>query len=255
MRHFLPTLFGVTVLVLLVFGGLRLLHLSTGTLIDWVIGIGVFWWLAAVVVLPWNTYFAAKDVLEEARLSREKGIAVPEDTVQFAQRLARRFLGLAVALHLLSALALYLMAYYQLTAVGYAASAAALLLTFARPAQRAYEHLTRRLQALSHQIHYPREDVVELRDRVRELESQLKGVSHSLDLAEPDSWAQGQQQALAGLRQLVDRLDGRLEELARQNSRDHEALARQSAADIARLSEDAQFLNQVRELIRFVKTA
>ncbi|OON67124.1 hypothetical protein [Hymenobacter sp. CRA2] len=255
MRNFLGPLASVTLLVLLIFGGLRLLHLSTGTLIDWVVGIGIFWWLAAIVVLPWNTHFAAKDVLEEVRLSHAKGIAVDPATEAFAGRLARRFWWLAVGLHVVSAVALYLLAYYQLTPVGYAAAAAALLLTFARPAQRAYEHLSRRLQTLQHQVHYPREDVVELRDRVLTLETQLKHVSTSLDVNEPESWAHGQQQTLAGLRLLIDRLDARLEELARHNSREHEALARQSATDIARLSEDAQFLNQVRELIRFVKGA
>jgi hypothetical protein len=255
MRGFLGILTGLTVLVLLLFTGLRLLQLPVGTLLDWVTGIGVFWWLAGVVVLPWDTHFAAKDVLEEARQSRAKGIAVSEETVTFARRLAQRFLWLAVGLHLFTALALYLLAYYQLTAVGYAASVAALLLTFVRPGQRAYAHLSRRLQALSHQIHYPREDVVELRERVMALETDLKQLSAALDQAEPGAWAYEQGQAQAYLRQQLDRLDSRLEELTRQNSRDHEALARQSAADIARLSEDAQFLNQVRELIRFVKSA
>jgi len=46
-----------------------------------------------------------------------------------------------------------------------------------------------------------------------------------------------------------------LEERTRQNSREHEALAQQTAVRIAQLSEDAQLLNQVRDLIRFVKNA
>ncbi|MCB2407919.1 hypothetical protein [Hymenobacter lucidus] len=255
MRNFLATLTAVTLLVLLIFTGLHLLHLTTGTLVDWIIGIGIFWWLAAVVVLPWNTHFAAKDVLEEARQSREHGIAVSEETVAFARRLAQRFLWLAIGLHLLTALTLYLLAYYQLTVVGYAASVAALLLTFARPAQRAYEHLSRRLQAMTHQIHYPREDVVELRSRMLDAETKLRDLRTMLDVSEPTSWAHSQTQEVAHLRLQLDRLDGRQEELTRQNSRDHEALARQTAADIARLSEDAQFLNQVRELIRFYKSA
>ena len=253
--RFLGVLASVTFLVLLVFAGLHLLHLPAGTLVDWLAGIGVFWWLTAVVVLPWDTHFAALDVLEEARQSREKGMTVNEESVRFARQLARRFLWLAIGLHLFSALVLYLLAHYQLTVVGYAASVVALALTFVRPAQRAYAHLSRRLQALHHQIRYPREDVVELRERVLLLETEFKAVQTSLDPNEPDSWAQQQQQQLGSLHQLADRLDARLTELTRQNSRDHEALARQSAADIARLSEDAQFLNQVRELIRFVKSA
>lgn len=255
MRGFLSIVASVTFLVLLVFGGLHLLHLPAGTLIDWLAGIGIFWWLTAVVVLPWDTHFAALDVLEEARQSRERGLAVNEESVRFAQRLAGRFRWLAIGLHLFSALVLYLLAYYQVTAVGYAASVVALALTFVRPAQRAYAHLSRRLQAMQHQLRYPREDAAELRERVLLLETECKALQTSLDVNEPGSWAQEQQQQLTALHQLTDRLDARLTELTRQNSRDHEALARQSAADIARLSEDAQFLNQVRELIRFVKSA
>ena len=60
---------------------------------------------------------------------------------------------------------------------------------------------------------------------------------------------------MAAARQNLDRLDSRLEELIRQNARDHEGLARQTVTEIARLSEDARFLNQVRDLIRFVKQA
>lgn len=255
MRGFLSLFAGTTLLVLLIFAGLHLLHIPAGTLVDWIVGIGIFGWLMAVVVLPWDTHFAAKDVLEDARQARERHIPVDEAAVAFAARLARRFLWLAIGLHLGSALVLYLLAYYQLTVVGYAASVAALALTVLRPAQRAYAHLSRRLQALQHQLNYPREDVVELRHRVQLLEAEFKAIQTSLDSNEPDSWAQQQQQQLAQLHQLADRLDARLTELTRQNSRDHEALARQSAADIARLSEDAQFLNQVRELIRFVKSA
>ncbi|MBC8082480.1 MAG: hypothetical protein H7Z21_04655 [Hymenobacter sp.] len=252
---FLAPLAALTFLVLLAFFGLQLLHLSTGTLIDWVVGVAVFWWLAAVTTLPWNTHFAAKSVVEEALISREKGIVVKEESIAYARRLARRFWWLAVGLHLGSTVAFYLLARYQVVAVGYPAAVAALALTFARPLQRAYEYLSQRLQTLAHQIHYPREDVLELRDRVLKLEEQHQHQHQLLDTTDPHSWAHTQTAALAGLGQLLDRLDGQLVEHSRQNSRDHEALARQSATEIAKLSEDARFLNQMRDLIRFVKEA
>ncbi|HEX8328061.1 MAG TPA: hypothetical protein VF629_11015 [Hymenobacter sp.] len=248
-------LFFLAIGALLVFFGLQWLHVPVGSLIDWLVGVAVVWWLAVVTTLPWNAHFAARGVVQDAHESREKGIAVNEEHVAFAQRIAGRFRTLAVGLHLLTAVVLAALAYYRVVAVGYPAAIAAVALTFARPAARAYEHLAARLRLMQHQVHYPREDVVELRARVSELETHLESIRASLDATEANSWAHElAQQHTAGLRRL-DRLDSLLEELTRQNARDHEALARQTAQEIAKLSEDARFLNQVRELIRFVKTA
>jgi hypothetical protein len=254
-RSFLATLASLTFLVLLTFAGLQYLHMDTGTLVDWVIGVATVWWLTAVVVIPWNTHFAAKEVMEEARVSQEKGIPVPAESIRYAQTLARRFLWIAIGLHVGTAIVFYLLAYYQITAVGYLASLAALALTFLRPAQRAYEHLSYRLRSLSNQIRYPREDVAELRDRVSTLERQLEHVLATLDVEKKDSWAAEQIQALSQLRNQLMKQESLLEEQAQQNRREHENLARQSANEIAKLSEDAQFLNQVRDLVRFVKNA
>jgi hypothetical protein len=252
---FASTLFFLAVGAMVVFFGLHWLHVPVGSLIDWLVGVAIAWWLAVVTTLPWNAHFAARGVVQEAQESRDKGIAVNEEHVAFARRIAARFRTLAVGLHLLTAAVLAALAYYRVVAVGYPAAVAALALTFARPAARAYEHLAARLRLMQHQVHYPREDVTELRARVSEMETQLQSLVASLDATEVDSWAHElAQQHAAGQRRL-DRLDSLLEELTRQNARDHEALARQTAQEIAKLSEDARFLNQVRELIRFVKTA
>ena len=254
-RSFLLTLTVLTALVLATFFGLQALHMSAGSLIDWLVGVAIFWWLAVVTTLPWNAHFAALRVVQDAQASREMGIAVNEEHAAFARRVATRFRLLAIGLHLATAAVLFVLAYLHVIAVGYPAAIAALVLTFARPAERAYQHLSERLRLMQHQVHYPREDVVELRNRVQSLETTLKSISRSLDADKEDSWAFQQVQSQALLRQQLDRLDGRVEELTRTNAREHEALARQTAQEIAKLSEDARFLNQVRELIQFVKNA
>ncbi len=240
---------------MLIYFGLHWLQVPIGSLIDWLVGVAVVWWLAIVSTLPWNAHFTALRVVQEATASRQKGITLNEENVAFAQRIATRFRFVAIALHLITALVLFVLAYNQLVAVGYPAAVAALILTFARPIIRAYEHLAERLRLMQHQIHYPREDVVELRTRVADLEQQIKSLSHSLNAEKSDSWAYSLTQNQVASQRHFDRLDSLLEELTRQNARDHEALARQTAQEIAKLSEDARFLNQVRELIRFVKTA
>lgn len=248
-------LFFLAIGALVVFFGLQWLHVPAGSLVDWLVGVGIIWWLAVVTTLPWNAHFAALRVVEEAQASREKGIAVNEEHVAFARRIATRFRTLAIGLHLATAAVLFGLAYFHVVAVGYPAAIAALALTFARPAAQAYEHLAERLRLMQHQVHYPREDVVELRNRVQELETQLKSISTSLDASESGSWASQLAEAQATVQRQLDRLDAHLEELTRANAREHEALARQTAQEIAKLSEDARFLNQVRELIRFVKDA
>ena len=252
---FVSGLFFMALAALLLFFGLNWLHVPVGNLIDWLIGVAILWWLGVITTLPWNAHFAALAVVEEAAESRSKGIAVNEDHAAFARRVATRFRAVAVGLHLLTAAGLFVLARYQLVPLGYPAAGAALALTFARPAARAYDHLRNRLSLMQHQVHYPREDVVELRNRVQELETQFKTVTSSLDATEVDSWAYRLAQTEAATQRHLDRLDGLLEELTRQNARDHEALTRQISQEIAKLSEDAQFLNQVRELIRFVKAA
>jgi len=254
-RGFLFSLLLLAGAALLVFLGLHWLHVSTGRLADWMAGVAILWWFAVVLVLPWNAHFAALDVVEQARNSAALSIAVPADTVTYAQRVARQFRQLALGLHLATAAALLVLAYFQLVPLGYWAAGVALALTLVRPAERAYEHLAARLRNMGEQIRYPREDVAELRTRVAELESEQHALNERLDVDREGSWASLQALSLNALRQTIDRTDARLEELVRQNARDHEALARQTVTEIARLSEDARFLNQVRELIRFWKDA
>ena len=254
-RGFLLSLALLTGLVFLSFLGLQLLHVSTGRLVDWLVGVAILWWLAAVTILPWNAHFAALDVVEQARDARSYGLEVPDNTVAYAQRVATRFKQGALGLHVLTAAGLFALAYYHVVPLGYTAAIAALALTVVRPAQRAYEHLATRLRNLGQQIRYPRQDVAELRNRVQAVESVLEELENRLDPDREGSWAYRQNVTVTALRQTIDRLDGRFEELTRQNARDHEALARQTTTEIAKLSEDARLLNQVRELIRFVKEA
>jgi uncharacterized coiled-coil protein SlyX len=252
---FATMLFLLAIGALVLFFGLHWLHVPVGSLIDWLVGVGILWWLGVVTILPWNAHFAALGVVQEAQASRDEGIAVNEEHVAFARRMATRFRTLAIGLHLLTAAVLFVLAYFQVVAVGYPAAIAALALTFARPAARAYEHLAERLRLMKHQVHYPREDVQELRTRVQELESQVSALNNALDDTASGSWAQQLAQHQVAAARHFDRLDSLVEELTRANAREHEALARQTAQEIAKLSEDARFLNQVRELIRFVKTA
>lgn len=246
---------GLAIFLLLAFGLLQWLHLPAGNFLDWVIGGASFWWLLVIVTVPWNIHFQAKEVLAEADQSAEKGIPVDENKIKYVKLLALRSLLAALALHLISAIGLYILAIAGISAVGYFGSGAALLLTILRPAVRGYEYLAARLAMIREQVKYPREDIVEVRNRLADIESNVKVLQDQLNSEDPSSWATSQQRYLEATRNDLTRIAASLEELRATNQAEHERLTREAQRAIAQLSEDGQFLDHVREIIRFFKTS
>ncbi|MBW4614615.1 MAG: hypothetical protein KME21_15330 [Desmonostoc vinosum HA7617-LM4] len=252
---FISSVAGIVILVLLGFSTLQWFHVPTGNFLDWVIGGASFWWLLVIVTVPWNIYFQAKEVLAEAAQSAEKDIPVDEKKVDYVQVLAKRSLLLAIALHLLSAIGLYTLAATGISAVGYISSGAALLLTILRPAIRAYEYLYARLTMISQEWKYPRQDIIELRDRFSILEQKVQTLEDQLNPEKSDSLPANQQRLTDETRRDLARIAANLEELRAINHNEHERLGREARNAIAQLSTDGQFLDHVREIIRFFKTA
>lgn len=258
MGSFISLGIGLMVLILLAilgFGSLQWLHVPSGSLLDWLIGGASFWWLLAIVTVPWNIYFQAQQTLADAEVSIEKGIPVNDRQIAFARQLSQRSLGIAIVLHLLSAIGLYTLSATGISAVGYVSSGAALLLTGLRPAIGAYQYFIARLTAIQQGFTYPREDVLELRNRVAELESTAASLRDQLDLEKPYSLATTQQQNWEETRKELARLSAIQTELAATNQLEHDRLSREARQAIAQLSTDGQFLDHVREIIRFFKTA
>ncbi|MBW4494956.1 MAG: hypothetical protein KME26_18115 [Oscillatoria princeps RMCB-10] len=246
---------GLVILLLLAFGILQWVHIPAGSFLDWVIGGVSFWWLLIIVTVPWNIHFKAKEVLAEADQSAEKGIPVDAKQIKYVKLLAKRALLAAIALHLLSAAGLYALAITGISGVGYVSSGAALLLTLLRPAVRGYEYLAARLAMIGERVKYPREDVLELRDRVAGLESAVKNLQEQLDPSNESSWASSQHRQLEGTRNDLTRIAASLEQLRAANQAEHDRLGREAQNAIAQLNADSQFLDRVREIIRFFKEA
>jgi hypothetical protein len=237
-------------------GGIRQwFNIPTGNLIDWLIGIASFWWLLAIVTIPWNIYFDARETLTEAKISQEKGLETNLQSFSYVQKVARWSIISAIAIHLISASALYLLAATGISNVGYVSSVLTLLLTILRPVIRGYQYLTARLLAIKKEVKYPREDAIELRNRVEILETTIKKIESLLDTNNPDSLFGRQQQASQENRLALAHQKALLEEYQAKNTVEHERLSRDAQNAIASLSEDSQFLGHVREIIRFVKAA
>ncbi|MEG5175992.1 hypothetical protein [Microcoleus sp. B3-D7] len=241
------------IFLLLVFAILQWLHVSAGSFIDWVIAIAIFEWLLLIVTVPWNIHFEAKEVLAQAAESTKKNIAVDQEQVKYVTLLVSRSLFAAIALHLFSAIALYALAAAGISAVGYLSSGAALLLTVLRPAIRGYQYLAQRLTTIRSQFLYPREDIVELRSRLAGLESTVRNLSDQLNSDDPNSWAAVQNREREAIRRQLTTLSASLQSFQATNQAEHTKLARDAESAIAQLTDDGQFLNHVREIIRFFK--
>ena len=244
---------GTGILLLLIFAILQWLHVPAGSFIDWVIAIAIFEWLLLIVTVPWNIHFEAKEVLAQAAESTEKGIVVDDKQVKYVNLLASRSFVVALALHLGSAIALYALSATGISAVGYLSSGAALLLTVLRPAIRGYQYLASRLRTIRSQFLYPREDIVELRSRFADLESTVRNWETKFNSEDPNSWVALQERQQRATRIELTTLAASVEDLRSTNQAEHTKLARDAESAIAQLTDDGQFLNHVREIIRFFK--
>ena len=106
---YLPALIAISVILIGVYVVLTMLQIPAGTMIDWITGIVAFWWLTGIATLPWNMYFTAKDLLNDADISQKKGITIDQEDVSYAEKKAKLFLRIAIVLHFVSAAALYLL--------------------------------------------------------------------------------------------------------------------------------------------------
>ncbi len=246
---------GFVLLLLLAFSVLQWLSIPAGNFLDWVIGGGIFWWLMLIVTVPWNIHFDAKEVLAEAEESQQKHIKVDPKKLIFVQLLARRSLWVAIGLHLVSAVGLYALAIAGITVVGYFGSGAALLLTILRPAIRGYQYIVARLSMVRREFSYPRQDILELRQRFDIVETQVKNLIEKLNPECSNSWAAMQEKQREILQKHLTRLASELEMLKTKNSAEHRQLSRSTETAIAQMSADGEFLNHAREIIRFFKEA
>ena len=144
-----------------------------------------------LVALPWNLYFAARRVVAETSLSRERGIAVPPGHDAEATRIARRMLWFALGAHVGTAAVAAVIAGISGAAVGYYFSGFFLLSTAIRPAAAYLAHVRERIGALARESTHPRDDVASLKRRVdlvagsvRELRGEVRGVADELHRAE-----------------------------------------------------------------------
>jgi hypothetical protein len=246
---------GLLFIALLAFGLLNWFQMPTGSLWDWAIGIGIFEWTILIVTVPWNIYFKAKDVYQTGKESQLQGIDVEERSIQYANGIANKSLIVAIGLHLGTAIGLYWLAVSGITALGYWSSVGVLLLTLLRPAISTYEYLAARLSGMREQFTYPRNDILELRDRFQQLEDRVAQLTDRLNPDDDTSWLSQQNFRWETNRQETSKLTAAIADLRASNELEHQRLAQEARQAISQITVDGQFLEHARELIRFFKTA
>ncbi|HAS45943.1 MAG TPA: hypothetical protein DCS93_36005 [Microscillaceae bacterium] len=233
---------------LVIYAILHWLSTPPGTFVDWMVGIAATIWLIVIVTVPWNLHFEAKAVLQDAHRSKERDIQVDHQELAYAQKVAKNSLWIALGLHLISAVALYALAHFEVSVVGYFGAGATLLLTLLRPAIRAYEFISARLATLKQEVSFPREDVLSLQYKVQEIESNLQ----YLQQAHADQ-TNIQEQNFQAHTQQLSVLKKDLSDLTNANEEAHSRLAEETRHAVAQLTEDGKFINNIVEIIRFVK--
>ncbi len=243
----------VIFIALIAFAVLQWLDIPVGSFVDWLFGIGVFAWLATLVTVPWNIMFEALEVLNESKDSDNKNIRFDRNKLPYVRRLYKVSLISALGLHLASAAGLYWLASAGISAVGYYGAGAAFLLMFFRPAVRAYDYISRQLSAIRQEILYPREDMYQLKSTLEETRAHVDRLADMLDGKKKDSWLFNTELRLDALKNQAEESAKLIRQLETKNREEHELMAKETRQAVAQLTEDGKFIDNLVEIIRFIK--
>ncbi len=153
------------------------------TLLSIVAGGAGLAWAVALVTIPWNLYFTARQVTAQMAVSDARGIAVRDLDRAEGRRIERRMLWFALGGHVVTALAIGVVTYFSGQIIGYYFTGFYLLSALVRPAAAYFSHLRERLSALSSESQHPRDDVIALRTKIDSLTGttqRLTGEAHEL---------------------------------------------------------------------------
>ncbi len=238
---------------LITFAVLKWLEIPAGNFIDWIIGIATFAWLMVISTIPWDIYFEAQTVLVESKTSKENDIKINEKHLAYVGRVATLSLSVAILLHLLSAAGLYYIAYQEISVVGYYGAWAALLLTFLRPTVRLYDYLSDRLATIREEVLFPREDVALMKYEIEEVKNKIEALVAYFDLDNEESMLNTQRKMNRSLLEDIKSLRFEMNHLKENNQLEHDKISKETRHAVAQLTEDGKFIDNIVEIIRFIK--
>lgn len=242
MKHFVSFMWAVALLAIGAALGLSgwlgsLVQTSLQThLLDWVMGGLCLIWLLIILIVPWDLYFQAQEAFFEIQRARELNIATPAGRSEYVHVLRGRLLWLALAAHLLSAGLVAALAFWTHGRIGYYFAVFYLVSTIFRPAIAGYVYLSRKLKAIRQEAHYPREDVVELRERLRIQEQDTLNLK-----------LQTEQQS-EGLKQEMEQREAETRELRQRM----QAIGREFESTVSRLTDNQEVIKGIQAFVRLI---
>ena len=225
-------------------------------------------WLIVLVSMPWNLYFAARRAVQEAAVSRERGVSVRPAIDAEARLISRRMLGLALGGHLGTAIAAAAIAYFSGSKTGYYIAGIFLLATAFRPAGAYLAHIRERIGVLTRESTHPREDVVTIRaevDVIRQslgdLRTELRQAADALGRTEArltDTITHTRSLLATDLDQLREgRETDRAQARSRQDGleRQVDQMGRRIEATLDGISDHEELMTGLRALVRIIRSA
>lgn len=224
----------LTVLVALVALGIVLLDLPTVSRLDILFGAVGFAWLLVVLTLPWDLHFQATNVLREIDRSLARGLKPVADRGA-VRRIARRTMGIAIGLHLLSAAAVGAATWYwEQWPTGAFIAGVYLVSSVLRPLGAWYLHLREELRNQLGEATHPRDDVLALKARIEALEHLERQI---------DEQRASHEAALAEQREEIRKLDRKLD-----------AVGRRFEETLEHLTDNRELLAGIRAFLRMIRT-
>src|SRR5262249_15490539 len=147
-----------------------------------------------------------------------------------------RLLCLSLAAHLVSAAFVAGIAYATHGTIGYGFAVFYLVSTVFRPAVAGYVYLSRKLQAIGKEARYPREDVLELRERLRVQEEETKGLK-TLSLQQ---------------HQALQEETVRRESATRELRQQVQEISREFESAISRLTDNQEVIRGIQAFVRLI---
>jgi ribosomal protein L5 len=108
---------------------------------------------------------------------------------------------------------------------------------------------------MQQQFTYPRNDILELRDRFSQLENSVERLTDRFNPDDNESWVSQQNYRWETNREEIANLTVTIANLKATNESEHQRLAQEARQALSQITVDDQFLEHARELIRYFKEA
>ncbi len=221
--------------------------------LDVVAGAVCLLWLVFILKIPWDLYFETNNILFEMKRSEEKNIPVKAERQKYVTRMRVITAVIAIGSHIVSALIIAGLTYFNGGQIGYYFSFFYLLTTFFRPISQAYYYLINKLREIHGEILYPREDVNKLKseltlaiNRLDALEDRIKNSESRLTLSE---------ETTKNLRSEISNLNFAIERVDKTFQNRIQLLTTEVERILAKAFDQQDIINGLRAFARLIKQA